>query len=236
LCEGCHGADLSGISNWFAAGPLGTIDTANLTSGLGGVGQTYTDEDFVRAIRHGIDSKGKPTFMPAVVSTAYLSDEDLAAVIAYVKSVPPVDHITNGKHFTPLAKIMLAAGMIGKLPAEEVNHAVHVTAPAPGVTAEYGAYLVDTHDCHVCHGQNMNGRKLPDPTQNIITPNLTPGGELSAWTEADFGNTLKTGVTPSGHQLSDNMPWKEFRHMTDDELKAIWMYLQSLPKLPQFTE
>jgi mono/diheme cytochrome c family protein len=236
LCEGCHGADLSGINNWFAAGPLGTIDSANLTSGKGGVGQTFTDEDFVRAIRHGIDLKGKPTFMPAVVSTSYMSDEDLAAVIAYVKSVPPVDHITNGKHFTPLAKIMLAAGMIGKLPAEEVSHAVHVTAPAPGVTAEYGAYLVDTHDCHVCHGQNMNGGKFPDPTIKIITPNLTQGGELGAWTEADFVNTLKTGVTPYGHQLSDNMPWKEFRHMTDDELKAIWMYLQSLPKLPQYTK
>jgi len=236
LCEGCHGTDLSGINNWFAAGPLGTIDTANLTSGEGGVGQTYTDEDFVLAIRHGVDSKGKPTFMPAVVSTAYLSDEDLAAVIAYVKSVPPVDHITNGKHFTPLAKIMLAAGMIGKLPAEEVSHEVHVTAPAPGVTAEYGAYLVNTHDCHVCHGQNMNGGKFPDPTKKIITPNLTQGGELIAWTEADFINTLRTGVTPSGHQLSDNMPWKDFRNMTDDELKAIWMYLQSLPKLPQYTE
>jgi len=81
----------------------------------------------------------------------------------------------------------------------------------------------------------MNGGKFPDPTQNIITPNLTQGGDLSAWTEADFVNTLKTGVTPHGHQLSDNMPWKEFRHMTDDELKAIWMYLQSLPSMDQFT-
>lgn len=236
LCEGCHSTDLSGINNWFAAGPLGTIDTANLTSGEGGVGQTYTDEDFVLAIRHGVNSKGKPTFMPAVVSTAYLSDEDLAAVIAYVKSVPPVGHITYGKQFTPLAKIMLAAGMIGKLPVEEVSHAVHVTAPAPAVTAEYGSYLVDTHDCRVCHGQNMNGNKLPDPTKNIITPNLTQGGELIAWTEADFINTLRTGVTPSGHQLLDNMPWKDFGNMTDDELKAIWMYLQSLTKLPQYTE
>ncbi len=236
LCEGCHSADLSGINDWFAADPLGTVDSANLTSGNGGVGQTFTDEDFVRAIRHGLDPKGKPTFMPAVVSTSHMSDEDLADVIAYVKSVPPVDHITNGKHFTPLAKIMLAAGMIGKLPAEEVSHAVHVTAPTPGVTAEYGAYLVDTHDCHVCHGQNMNGGKFPDPTIKLITPNLTQGGDLSAWTEADFVNTLKAGVTPHGHQLSDNMPWKEFRHMTDDELKAIWMYLQSLPKLQQYTE
>ena len=236
LCEGCHGPDLSGINDWFAAGPLGTVDSANLTSGKGGVGQTFTDEDFVRAIRHGIDPKGKPTFMPAVVSTSYMSDEDLMAVIAYVKSVPPVDHITHGKHFTPLAKIMLAAGMIGKLPAEEVSHAVHVTAPPPGVTAEYGAYLANTHDCHVCHGQNMNGGKFPDPTLKIITPNLTQGGELGTWAEADFVNTLKTGMTPHGHQLSENMPWKEFRHMTDDELNAIWMYLQSLPKLPQYTK
>lgn len=237
LCEGCHSPDLSGINNWFAGGPLGTIDSANLTSGEGGVGQTYTDEDLVGAIRHGIDSEGKPTFMPAVVSTSNLSDEDLVAVIAYVKSVPPVDHITNGKQFTPLAKIMLAAGMVGKLPVEAASHAVHVTAPAPAVSAEYGSYLVDTHDCHICHGQNMNGGKLPDPTQNIISPNLTAGGEPGFWTEAQFINTIRTGTTPSGHMLiPERMPWKEFRHMTDDELKAIWMYLQSLPKLPQYTE
>ena len=82
----------------------------------------------------------------------------------------------------------------------------------------------------------MNGNRFPDPTQNIITPNLTQGGELIAWTEADFMNTLRTGVTPYGHQLSDNMPWKDFGKMTDDELQAIWLYLQSLPKLSQYTK
>ncbi len=235
LCEGCHSPDLSGINNWFEGGPLGTIDSANLTSGEGGVGQTFTDEDFVRAIRHGIDPKGKPTFMPAVVSTAHLSDEDLAAVIAYVKSVPPVDHITYGKQFTPLAKILFATGMLPALPAEVVSHETHVTAPAPGVTVEYGSYLVDTHDCHICHGQNMNGGKFPDPTKKIITPNLTRSGDLSTWSEADFVNTLKTGVTPHGHQLTDDMPWKDFRYMTDDELKAIWAYLNSLPPMDQYT-
>jgi len=55
LCQGCHGQDLSGIENWFNAGPLGTIDSANLTSGEGGVGMDFTTEDFVRAIRHGIN-------------------------------------------------------------------------------------------------------------------------------------------------------------------------------------
>ena len=236
LCEGCHGPDLSGIENWFDGGPLGTVDSANLTSGEGGVGKDFTDEDFVRAIRHGIDPHGKPTFMPAVVSTAYMSDEDLGAVIAYVKSVPPVDHVTNGKQFKPMAKIMLALGMIGNLPTEEVSHDVHVSAPARGVTVEYGAYIVDTHACHVCHGQTMNGYKFPDPTQKIITPNLTPSGDLSTWTEDDFINTIRTGVTPHGHNLNpDLMPWNEFKNMTDDELKAVWAYLQSLPPMDQYT-
>ena len=59
LCEGCHTANLSGKTDWFNAGPLGTIDSANLTSGESGVGQEYkSDEDYVRAIRHGIDPEG----------------------------------------------------------------------------------------------------------------------------------------------------------------------------------
>lgn len=235
LCAGCHGQDLSGVENWFNAGPIGTIDSANLTSGEGGVGQTFTDEDFVRAIRHGVDPEGKAIFMPAVVSTAHLSDEDLADIIAYIKSVPPVDHKTNGHHFGPVGRIMYAAGMLGNFPVDDVSHDVHVTAPAPGVTVEYGEYLVNTHDCHVCHGPNLNGGPFPDPTINVITPNITPGGDLSAWTEEDFINTIRTGTTPHGQALNPElMPWKDYSLLYDDELKAIWMYLQSVPAMDQY--
>ncbi len=238
LCEGCHGADLSGIENWFSAGPLGTIDSANLTAGEGGFGREATSvEDYVRAIRHGIDPEGKPIFMPAVVSTANLSDQDLAAIIAYVKSVPSVDHVTHGQNFTPLAKIMLAAGMLGQLPVESVSHATQVTAPARGVSKEYGEYMVNTNDCRVCHGPKLNGGKYPDPTIQKISPNLTPGGDLSAWTEEQFITTLRTGVTPHGHNLDNEfMPWKNYSKFSDDELKAIWLYLQSLPVESQYTE
>jgi len=237
LCEGCHGTDLSGIVNWFDAGPLGTIDSANLTSGNGGIGQEYTsDQDYINAIRHGIDPEGKPIFMPAVVSTSNLSDEDLSAIIAYVKSVPPVGRQTNGHHFKPLGKIMLAAGMLGQLPVEAVSHDTHITAPERAVSVDYGEYLVDTNDCRVCHGPQLNGGQYPDPTLNLITPNLTMGGEPGFWTEGEFINTIRTGVTPGGHQMSDHMPWKDYKYMTDDELKAIYSYLQSLPKLAQYTE
>lgn len=86
----------------------------------------------MRAIRHGISPEGKPLFMPAVVSTSHLSDEDLGAIIAYVQPAPPVDHELEETYFTPLAKIMMAAGMFGELPVESVSHRVNVAAPGRG--------------------------------------------------------------------------------------------------------
>ena len=63
--------------------------------------------------------------------------------------------------------------------------------------------------------------------------NLTRGGEVGFWSEELFLATMRTGVTPGGHKLIDFMPWKFFGQMTDEELSAVWMYLQSLPALPQ---
>jgi len=237
LCQGCHGSDLGGTVQWFKAGPLGTVDAANLTGGEVGIGKEFTTDDYVRAVRHGIDREGKPIFMPAVFSTAYLSDEDLGAIIAYIKSVPPIDRKTNGEHFTPLAKVLLTLGVLPQLPVEGVSHEIHITGPGKGATAEYGEYVVNTHDCRLCHGQDLNGGPFPDPTITKISPNLTPGGELAAWTEEQFISAIRTGITPSGHELDPAyMPWKDYRNLDDDELKAIWLYLQSLSKLPQYTK
>jgi mono/diheme cytochrome c family protein len=234
FCVGCHGEDLGGVEHWLDMGALGTLDSANLTSGDGGIGLEYTsDEDYVRAIRHGIDPEGKPIYMPAVSATSHLSDQDLAAIIAYLKTVPPVDHKTNGQQFSPLAKIMLAAGMVPAPPVEIVSHEVHVAAPEAGVTVEYGRYLVDILDCRLCHGRELTGGNFPDPTLNVKVPGIAPGGEVGFWSEEQFITTLRTGTTPGGHALDPElMPWKEISvRATDDELKAIYMYLQSLPEL-----
>jgi len=237
LCQGCHGEDLGGVVGWFNDPSLGMIDSANLTSGEGGVGGEYTTEDFVRAIRHGINREGKPIFMVAVVSTAYLSDEELGAIIAYVKSVPPIDRETNAARFTPLSKILLAVGILGDLPVESVSHQDNIPPIEADVSSEYGEYLVNTNDCRVCHGPGMNGGPFPDPTIVKISPNLTPGGELAFWTEEQFINAIRTGKTPSGYELNpDLMPWKDYRNFYEEELKAIWLYLQSLPNLSQYTE
>jgi mono/diheme cytochrome c family protein len=166
----------------------------------------------------------------------YLSDADLGGIIAYVKSVPPVDNEIRERSLKPFAKILYAVGAFGNLLyAETIQHDVRPPAPAVGLTVEYGKYLADAHGCKSCHGEALSGDQPAEPGAPLA-PNLTPGGELAVWTEADFFNTLRTGVTPSGHELSESMPWQGLGKMTDDELKAVWLYLQALPALETTTE
>jgi mono/diheme cytochrome c family protein len=212
-----------------------TLSVPNLTSGAGGVGVTNTDQDWVRAIRHGVghDDRGL-VLMPSAV-WYYLSDEDLADLIAYLKSLPPVDKQLPPTDLGPLGRVMLT---LGQLPPEIIPNVTVIdhdsprpVAPKPGVTLEYGKYLTTT--CTLCHGENLNGQTVREGGNMYVAPNLTRGGEVGFWSEEQFIATMRTGVTPGGHPLSQFMPWKYFGQMTDDELKAVWMYLQSLSPLPQ---
>lgn len=74
---------------------------------------------------------------------------------------------------------------------------------------------------------------LGPPGEEVPSPNLTPGGELATWSEQDFFTTLRSGINPSGKMLSLDMLWVYYRQMIDEELKALWLYLQSLPALAQ---
>lgn len=234
-CQGCHGEDLSG-GPFFEDPALGIVDAPNLTSGKGGVGATNTDADWVLAIRHGIKADGTSVFVMPSNDFYYLSDADLGSIIAYLKTVPPVDKEIRPRSFQTFAKILYSVGAFGDLLyAEIIPHNVRPPAPAVGVTPEYGEYLASAHGCKSCHGETLSGGQSSEPGAPPA-PNLTPGGELATWTEADFTNLLRTGTKPSGEKLSDYMPWQGLGKMTDDELKAVWMYLQTLPALETTTK
>jgi len=239
MCMECHQADMGGDPNWFNGGGLGSAAAPNLTSGKGGLGAQFSDADFVRVIRHGIKPDGTSVFIMPSTDFVYMSDQDLGALIAYIRSLPPVDRETPEPHarFTFLGNVMYGAGLFGHLlRADLIEQMGEVAAaPPPGVTPAYGEYMVRINGCRDCHGQQLAGGKPGDPA-SPLAPNLTPGGELRAWSEADFIKTLRTGVTPSGTVLPDRfMPWKHKGQMSDDELKAVWAYLQSLPPLPTST-
>lgn len=213
---------------------VGLVVASNLTSGKGGVASKYTDPTWVRAIRHGIRSDGTPLlFMPAT-EFYFLSDTDLGAVIAYIKSAPPVDHELPPSSISWTGRIVMTlVPAITFIPAELIPHAApRPVAPAVGITPEYGEYL--TYSCKVCHGQTMSGGPIPGfPSSWPPAPNLTfgAGSALPGWTEQGFLDTLHTGVTPEGRKLrGEYMPWSSYKFMTDDELRAVWVYLGSLPK------
>lgn len=239
LCEECHAKDLGGTLGWFPPGMLGTIDTPNLTTGKGGLGSHFTDADFVRVLRHGVKPDGTSVFIMPAGDFYYLSDTDLGDLIAYIRSVPSVDRQAPEPHvrLSFVGNILVGAGPLGSgLRAASIDQSNRPPAPPQaGITPEYGAYLVRINGCRGCHGQQLTGAKTPDPS-SPLAPNLTPGGELGAWTEAQFITALHTGVTPSGTQLpAQFMPWDFKGQMTNDELKAVFAYLKSLPALPTTT-
>jgi mono/diheme cytochrome c family protein len=126
----------------------------------------------------------------------------------------------------------MGAGMMPPLAADQIDHKTQPPQPpTPGVTAEYGKLLGGL--CIECHGADLTGMPFGPPGQEVMTPNLTAAGELGSWSEAGFLTTMRTGVTPIQRRLNDEMPWKYFGQMTDDELKALWLYLRSLPGQPQ---
>jgi mono/diheme cytochrome c family protein len=213
---------------------VGKVNATNLTSGKGGVGSAYKDGDWVRSIRHGVRPDGTPLlFMPST-EFYFMSDEDLGDVIAYIKSAPPVDNELPKSSLSWTGRLLMTfVPGLTFIPAEVIPHdAARPVAPKVGMTPEYGEYL--THSCKVCHGPTMSGGKIPVfPSSWPAAPNLTwgSGSALPNWTEQDFITAMRMGKRPQG-ALDINsayMPWTSFRHMTDDELRAVWVYLQALP-------
>ena len=205
-CTRCHGADLSGtvITNDPLAGMvplLGTIPASNLTSGQGGIATSYTDVDWVRAIRHGVLPGGQVEVLMFGYST--MSDQDLGDLIAYLKQIPPVDTNDLEVHYGPIVPIFSEVGLFVPA-AERIDHgAPRPIAPAPGATVEYGVYLSAV--CTVCHG---NGS----------------GNLVNKWTQEEFIRTFQTGVLPDGKEFGPTMSSDTFRGMTDTELTALWLY------------
>jgi cytochrome c1 len=159
-------------------------------------------------------------------------DSDLAMIFAYVNSLPPVDNVLPKSELGPLGRAMLVAGLLPPemIPAEMIDHSAPscFESPADG-TLEFGEYLASF--CSACHGQDFSGSPNPLGEEFTQSPmNLTPGGVMGDWSEAEFINTLRTGIAPDDYKLDpEEMPWQTIAKATDSQLKALWRYLQILP-------
>lgn len=229
-CAECHGRNLAG-TKFIDVPPIGTLYAKNLTRGRGGIGATMSDLDWERAIRHGVAADGrKLLFMPAT-EFHHLNDDDFTALVAYLKSLPPVDQEWPPSKVGPVGRALYLKGDLPLLPAEQIQQeAAHDKAVTPGPTLEFGRYIVSVGGCEGCHGPTLSGGHIPGtPPEWKPAANLTPTG-IARYTEQDFFNALRDGKRPDGSMLDTvYMPVRWTKSMTDDETRAVFMYLKTVP-------
>lgn len=226
VCASCHSPDrlnplpLAGGDRSLSvdAGlPLGTLIAPNLTP-ASGIAQ-WSDPEIARAIRQRVDPQNRPILMPAV-ALSNLSDEDVAALVAYLRSQPAVENKVPPIQPSLLTAVLTGVGLFD-VSVPEIQG--QVVAPVRAVTPEYGKYIVDYLDCRTCHGSDLAGGEPPLGNG----PNLT--NIMNAWSEEQFTSFMRTGVDRVGRKINPNiMPWIEIGRLNDMEMQALYLYLSSL--------
>lgn len=228
-------------------GPMGTLYSRNITpdpeTGIG----KWTDEELARAIKWGIGRDGKQlTFMTMTVPA--MADEDVQAIISYMRSTAPVAAKAPPHEYTIVSK-WLATKMspdFRKMLLADVKYAAQTEEPS----LERGKYLAHgPAACVGCHSPfNLLAFQLegapfsgsdeaePDPKDPSMVyrmPNLTPDaetGHIAKWDEEQFVTRFRAGRT----RASSKMPWEAYREMTDSDLRAVFRYLKSLPPTKRY--
>jgi mono/diheme cytochrome c family protein len=204
--------------------PIARLASANLTRGQGGVGGTYKDADWDRAIRHGVRPDGSPLFLMPSHEFNRMSDDEFGRLLAYVKSVPAVNRTPVSRAIYPVIRVVHTFGA-PLVPAEKIDHTTQRNPqPPPGPTLAYGEYVAGA--CKQCHGEDLGGAKEGGPPGAPPSPPIGPNSVVGHWTDAQFIQTMRTGVTPEGRKLNGKyMPWEAVGTLHDDELRAIHLYL-----------
>ncbi|HZQ21709.1 MAG TPA: c-type cytochrome [Terriglobales bacterium] len=236
-CESCHtpknwtqhgapnlpGMELAGQSLPLAGLP-GTVVASNLTLDDSG-SKGWTDDQIARSIREGIGHDDR-TIFPMMPYAEYrqLSDEDLAAVVVYVRSVPAVHNPL------PATKINFPVNYLVRAAPQPVTAAV--PSPNPADPLDRGRYMVKLGcGCHsAVNGlPYAGGEHLEGPWGNVTSANITPDPSgIAYYDEATFLRTMRTGYV-GARRLNSIMPFGQFQYLTDDDLKAMFAYLRSVP-------
>jgi len=214
------------------AGLPGRVVAPNLTPDPETGAGRWTDDQLARAIREGIGHDGR-TLFPMMPYTHYrdMTDEDLASVIVYLRSLPAV------RNELPKTEIIFPVKYLIRTVPEPVTSPV--TEAATSDLVKHGAHLVSMAGCGDCHtpqvqGQNVPGMEFaggfpfPGPWGNVATANLTPDASgISYYDEALFLEVMHTGQVKA-RKLNPIMPIKIYKNLTDDDLAAMFAYLRTL--------
>jgi mono/diheme cytochrome c family protein len=225
-CVDCHGSHGGGRTfvhdgDLHIAGP--NITRAGVTGG-------YQPADWVRTIRHGVKPDGRPLMVMPSEDYNRFTDADLAALVAYVRSLPPRQGGAAVLQFPAPMRIAYGFGAIRDA-AEKIDHALPPQqAIEEGVHPRHGAYVANM--CLGCHGPGLSGGKIPGgPPQWPAAANLTPGegSVMGRYPDAaSFLAMLRSGKRPDGSAIQV-MPFESLAKMSDVDAQALYAYLKTVP-------
>lgn len=225
-CKSCHGENLAG-KVWLDDPMLGRIVTPNLTKGKGGLPQDYDTNDWLRSLKHGLKRDSTPLKIMPSHEITFLGEDDMNALIAYLSQLQPIDNTLPETSLGVLAYILNDLNQINLIPADSIDHTRLLTKSVTReVSPKFGEYL--STNCAGCHRKNMKGGPPLAPGFPVVA-DITSTGNPGKWTEEQFMETLRSGVTPEGKKLNpEEMPWVSFKSYNDTELKALFTYLRSI--------
>jgi mono/diheme cytochrome c family protein len=228
-CADCHGANGAGQEIFNSGGML--VRSPNITTGANSVTAGYQIEDWVRTLRHGLKPGGRPVMIMPSEDFNRLTDDDVAAVISYVKQLPAATGQPAVVQIPVMVKVLYAFGAVRDA-AEIIDHSLPPSKPVEEqVTVAHGEYVANT--CMSCHGAHLSGGKIPGaPVTWPAAANLTPGkGSVMTRypTPEMFMAMLRSGHRPDGSAVSQVMPFSSLREMSETDLRALHAYLRSVP-------
>nr|WP_315592500.1 c-type cytochrome [uncultured Cupriavidus sp.] len=224
-CMDCHGAKGLGKQVFDEANGF-RVRAPDLTRANPAIDK-YQPQDWDRAIRHGVAPSGRPLMVMPSEDYNRLSNDDFAALVAYVRSLPPGDGKPGEIHLPWFIQGLYGAGVI-KDAAEKIDHSLPPSpAIAAAVNAQYGAYVANS--CKGCHGANLRGGNIPGaPPDWPPAANLQPGGAMKTYAQAgQFVAMMRSGKRPDGTDVSRVMPFGAFEKMNDTDLNALYLFLTS---------
>jgi len=230
-CTICHGADLATPDPSLDMGPVGHLVPPNIS--MGGVLKDYTDGEIHRLLTHGIKKDGTSVRFMDSTELGWWPDEDYVALIGFLRTVPPTDKTLPPTTIGTLGKVLDQLDKLPILVAARIDHsAARDVAPEPAETVAYGAFVGKL--CIGCHGHTLSGGPIPGAPPELPVPkNITMHETgIAKYNFEQFETILRSGVKPDGTKLDPFMPVAATSKLSDTEMKALWAFLQSAPKLP----
>jgi hypothetical protein len=219
----------------------GQIFAPNITPDPETGAGNWSDDQLARAIREGVGHDGRALFtMMPYERFRSMSDEDVASVVVYVRSLPPL------RHEVPATELVFPVKYLIRSAPQPINHVV--TTPDPSNQLQWGAYLVNLGGCIDCHSPVDNhhqrlpglefsgGQPFSGDWGSAVSVNITPDASgISYYDEALFIQAIRTGYVRA-RKLSSVMPFVAYGQLSDSDLKAMFTYLHTLSPIKHRVE